>query len=69
MLPVTSFKDPIWDSIGDELWPTIAKSLNTCRLARQVSHAYELYQTPCFSLLTLVFASLFFQTFFFNIAH
>ncbi|XP_010655400.1 tRNA wybutosine-synthesizing protein 2/3/4 isoform X2 [Vitis vinifera] len=35
VLPVTSFKDPIWDSIGDELWPIIAKSLNTCRLARQ----------------------------------
>lgn len=37
MLPVTSFKDPVWDSIGEELWPTIAKSLNTSRLARQVS--------------------------------
>ncbi|RVW46013.1 tRNA wybutosine-synthesizing protein 2/3/4 [Vitis vinifera] len=35
VLPVTSFKDPIWDSIGDELWPIIAKSLNTCCLARQ----------------------------------
>ncbi|KAL5775354.1 hypothetical protein ACOSP7_012911 [Xanthoceras sorbifolium] len=35
VLPVTAFKDPVWDSFGDELWPTIAKSLNTSRLARQ----------------------------------
>ncbi|XP_022723296.1 tRNA wybutosine-synthesizing protein 2/3/4 [Durio zibethinus] len=35
VLPVSSFKDPVWDSIGDELWPIIARSLNTCRLARQ----------------------------------
>ncbi|KAK3188377.1 hypothetical protein Dsin_027938 [Dipteronia sinensis] len=35
VLPVTAFKDPAWDSIGDELWPVIAKSLNTSRLARQ----------------------------------
>ncbi|KAK1557761.1 hypothetical protein Q3G72_031392 [Acer saccharum] len=35
VLPVTAFKDPAWDSIGDELWPIIAKSLNTSRLARQ----------------------------------
>ncbi|KAK2644488.1 hypothetical protein Ddye_019683 [Dipteronia dyeriana] len=35
VLPVTAFKDSAWDSIGDELWPIIAKSLNTSRLARQ----------------------------------
>lgn len=37
VLPVTSFKDPIWDTVGEELWPMIAKSLCTSRLARQVS--------------------------------
>lgn len=41
MLPAASFKDLIWDSIGEELWPTVAKSLGTHRLARQV----RLYQT------------------------
>lgn len=35
VLPVTSFKDPVWDSIGVELWPIVAKSLSTNRLARQ----------------------------------
>ena len=40
MLPMTAFKDPAWDSIGDELWPIIAKSLNTSRLARQVSYVH-----------------------------
>ncbi|OMO76800.1 tRNA transferase Trm5/Tyw2 [Corchorus capsularis] len=35
VLPVSSFKDPVWDSIGEELWPIIARSLNTSRLARQ----------------------------------
>ncbi|XP_059624191.1 tRNA wybutosine-synthesizing protein 2/3/4 [Cornus florida] len=35
VIPVTSFRDPIWDSIGEELWPTVAKSLGTRRLARQ----------------------------------
>ncbi|KAL4628383.1 hypothetical protein ACB092_05G234400 [Castanea dentata] len=35
VLPVTSFKDPIWDSIGAEVWPIVAKSLNANRLARQ----------------------------------
>ncbi|KAF5729052.1 Met-10+ like family protein / kelch repeat-containing protein putative isoform 1 [Tripterygium wilfordii] len=35
VLPVSSFTDPAWDSIGDELWPSIARSLNTSRLARQ----------------------------------
>lgn len=37
VLPVNAFKDPIWGSIGDELWPIVAKSLGTQRLARQVS--------------------------------
>ncbi|XVE87787.1 hypothetical protein DITRI_Ditri19aG0016100 [Diplodiscus trichospermus] len=35
VLPVSSFRDLVWDSIGEELWPIIARSLNTCRLARQ----------------------------------
>ncbi|XVF40751.1 hypothetical protein PTKIN_Ptkin01aG0140400 [Pterospermum kingtungense] len=35
VLPVSSFRDPVWDSIAEELWPIIARSLNTCRLARQ----------------------------------
>ncbi|KAE8659758.1 tRNA wybutosine-synthesizing protein 2/3/4 [Hibiscus syriacus] len=35
VLPISSFRDPVWDSIGEELWPIIAKSLNTHRLARQ----------------------------------
>lgn len=35
VLPVSSFKDPAWDSIGDELWPMVAKSLGAQRLARQ----------------------------------
>ncbi|XP_057960653.1 tRNA wybutosine-synthesizing protein 2/3/4-like isoform X1 [Malania oleifera] len=35
VLPVACFKDPQWDSIVEELWPTVAKSLNTRRLARQ----------------------------------
>ncbi|KAK3039698.1 hypothetical protein RJ639_027039 [Escallonia herrerae] len=35
VLPVTSFEDPVWDSMAEELWPIIAKSLGTRRLARQ----------------------------------
>ncbi|CAK7351211.1 unnamed protein product [Dovyalis caffra] len=35
VLPATSFKDPIWDSIGKELWPIVARSLNTRRIARR----------------------------------
>ncbi|PIA57884.1 hypothetical protein AQUCO_00500062v1 [Aquilegia coerulea] len=35
VLPMTSFKDPLWNNIREELWPTVAKSFNTCRLARQ----------------------------------
>ncbi|KAL0363221.1 UNVERIFIED_CONTAM: tRNA wybutosine-synthesizing protein 2/3/4 [Sesamum calycinum] len=36
VLPVFSFKDQVWDSIGKELWPLVAESLGTHRLARQV---------------------------------
>ncbi|KAL6197629.1 hypothetical protein ACLB2K_033235 [Fragaria x ananassa] len=35
LLPVTSFKNPLWDSIAEELWPVIAKSVNAARLSRQ----------------------------------
>ncbi|KAJ3683789.1 hypothetical protein LUZ60_014016 [Juncus effusus] len=35
ILPKTCFKDPFWDSISDQLWPLVAKSLGTQRLARQ----------------------------------
>ncbi|KAL0398766.1 UNVERIFIED_CONTAM: tRNA wybutosine-synthesizing protein 2/3/4 [Sesamum radiatum] len=35
VLPVFSFKDQVWDSIGNELWPLVAESLGTHRLARQ----------------------------------
>ncbi|CAL5384614.1 unnamed protein product [Camellia sinensis] len=35
VLPMTSFKDPAWDSVGAELWPIVAKSLGAQRLARQ----------------------------------
>ncbi|CAL5412423.1 unnamed protein product [Camellia sinensis] len=36
VLPMTSFKDPAWDSVGAELWPIVAKSLGAQRLARQI---------------------------------
>ncbi|KAM1108590.1 hypothetical protein ACFX2B_005165 [Malus domestica] len=35
VLPATSFKNPIWDSLGMELWHVISKSLNAHCLARQ----------------------------------
>ncbi|XP_027332177.1 tRNA wybutosine-synthesizing protein 2/3/4 isoform X2 [Abrus precatorius] len=35
ILPTTSFKDSMWDSIAKELWPIVAKSLKAHRLARQ----------------------------------
>ncbi|KAG8385740.1 hypothetical protein BUALT_Bualt03G0076600 [Buddleja alternifolia] len=35
VLPISSFKDQVWDSIGGELWPLVAQSLGTQRLARQ----------------------------------
>lgn len=43
VLPVTSFKDPVWDTIGAEIWPIVAKALNARRLARQVSYMLELH--------------------------
>lgn len=39
MLPVTSFKDEVWNSIGVELWPLVAQALGTQRLAKQVRDA------------------------------
>lgn len=35
VLPTTSFKDSIWDSLGKELWLNVAESLGASRLARQ----------------------------------
>ncbi|KAH6787777.1 Met-10+ like family protein / kelch repeat-containing protein [Perilla frutescens var. hirtella] len=35
VLPVTSFKDQVWNSIGEELWPLVARALGAQRLARQ----------------------------------
>ncbi|KAK7264475.1 hypothetical protein RJT34_32084 [Clitoria ternatea] len=35
ILPTTSFKDSMWLSIAEELWPIVAKSLKAHRLARQ----------------------------------
>ncbi|KAI3456455.1 hypothetical protein Pfo_013118 [Paulownia fortunei] len=35
VLPIMSFKDQVWQSIGEELWPLVAQSLGTQRLARQ----------------------------------
>lgn len=35
VLPMTSFKDSVWDSLGNELWSTVAESLGARRLARQ----------------------------------
>ncbi|KAD0533610.1 hypothetical protein R6Q59_016587 [Mikania micrantha] len=35
VLPVTSFKDSVWDSLGKELWLTVADSLGASRVARQ----------------------------------
>ncbi|KAI4295895.1 hypothetical protein L6164_035891 [Bauhinia variegata] len=35
VLPISSFKDPLWDSIAQELWQTVSESLNAHRLARQ----------------------------------
>lgn len=43
VLPVTSFKDLVWDTIGAELWRIVAKSLNARRLARQVRYMLELH--------------------------
>lgn len=35
ILPATSFKNSLWDSIAEELWLIVAKSLKAHRLARQ----------------------------------
>ncbi|CAM0906040.1 unnamed protein product [Alopecurus aequalis] len=35
ILPKTCFKDPLWESVGEELWQLVAKSLGAQRLARQ----------------------------------
>ncbi|KAJ1405583.1 tRNA wybutosine-synthesizing protein [Sesbania bispinosa] len=35
ILPITSFKNSMWGSIAEELWPIVAKSLKAHRLARQ----------------------------------
>ncbi|XP_073014133.1 tRNA wybutosine-synthesizing protein 2/3/4 isoform X4 [Typha latifolia] len=35
VLPKSSFKDALWDSVREELWPIVAKSLGAQRLARQ----------------------------------
>ncbi|KAL6576868.1 hypothetical protein OROMI_011144 [Orobanche minor] len=35
VLPVMSFRDQMWESIGEELWLLVARSLGTRRLARQ----------------------------------
>nr|Q8H4D4.1 RecName: Full=tRNA wybutosine-synthesizing protein 2/3/4; Includes: RecName: Full=tRNA wybutosine-synthesizing protein 3 homolog; Short=tRNA-yW-synthesizing protein 3; AltName: Full=tRNA(Phe) 7-((3-amino-3-carboxypropyl)-4-demethylwyosine(37)-N(4))-methyltransferase; Includes: RecName: Full=tRNA wybutosine-synthesizing protein 2 homolog; Short=tRNA-yW-synthesizing protein 2; AltName: Full=tRNA(Phe) (4-demethylwyosine(37)-C(7)) aminocarboxypropyltransferase [Oryza sativa Japonica Group]BAC20692. len=35
VLPKTCFKDPLWESVRDDLWPLVAKSLGAQRLARQ----------------------------------
>lgn len=37
ILPKTCFKNPLWESVSEELWPLVAKSLGAQRLARQVS--------------------------------
>lgn len=37
VLPISSFDDPAWDTIGEELWSAVAKSLGARRLARQVN--------------------------------
>lgn len=36
MLPITSFEDQVWKSVGGELWPLVARVLGAQRLARQV---------------------------------
>ncbi|XP_078437023.1 met-10+ like family protein / kelch repeat-containing protein isoform X1 [Wolffia australiana] len=35
VIPVNSFKDSAWESISEELWPIVARSLGAHRLARQ----------------------------------
>ena len=40
VIPVTSFKDPAWALIAQDLWPILANSLGARRLARQVCAIY-----------------------------
>ncbi|GJN32451.1 hypothetical protein PR202_gb20963 [Eleusine coracana subsp. coracana] len=35
ILPKTCFKDSLWESVSEELWPLVAKALSAQRLARQ----------------------------------
>ncbi|GMH05308.1 hypothetical protein Nepgr_007148 [Nepenthes gracilis] len=35
ILPVNSFRDPVWNTMGNELWHAVARSFGTLRLARQ----------------------------------
>ncbi|KAL9236617.1 hypothetical protein vseg_011262 [Gypsophila vaccaria] len=35
VLPTTSFKDPVWDTLGMDLWNVVAQNLCARRLARQ----------------------------------
>jgi tRNA wybutosine-synthesizing protein 3 len=37
ILPKACFKNTLWESVSEELWPLVAKSLGAQRLARQVS--------------------------------
>lgn len=39
VLPVSSFRDQAWELVEEDLWPIVAQSLGTRRLARQVSLA------------------------------
>lgn len=48
VLPKTAFMDPRWDSVGEELWPIVAKSLGAQRLARQVSYYQVALVFPIF---------------------
>lgn len=44
VLPATSFKDPAWSSISNEVWCAVSKSLSANRLARQVCCFRTLHQ-------------------------
>ncbi|MQL85853.1 hypothetical protein Taro_018370 [Colocasia esculenta] len=46
ILPVTSFTDPVWNTIGEDLWPVVAVSLGAHRLARQVCHCSPMWSEP-----------------------
>lgn len=62
ILPATSFKNSLWDSIAEELWLIVAKSLKAHRLARQVIiYTYMHDKTnlllcfPCHSFIILIY--------------